>query len=71
MPDETRGQAVKSFVQLRTDWNGSDELADDLKQHVRSRLASYQYPQIVEFVDQLPMTTTGKIKRQQLREQHS
>ena len=71
VPDETRGQAVKSFVQLRPDWNGSDELADDLKQHVRSRLASYQYPQIVEFVDQLPMTTTGKIKRQQLREQHS
>lgn len=69
VPDEIQGQTVKSFVQLRDDWTASEQLANELKHHVRTRLARYQYPQYVEFVSELPMTTTGKIKRQELRKQ--
>ena len=51
----------------RTGSKSSDALADELKNHVRSRLAKYKFPRWVEFVDELPKTPTGKIQRFKLR----
>lgn len=67
IPDEIRGEVVKVFVKLRDGFDPSDELSDEIRQHVRSHLAAYEYPREVEFIDELPMTTTGKVRRQDLR----
>jgi acetyl-CoA synthetase len=67
-PDAERGNIVKAFVVLAPGRAGSAQLAADLQQHVRGRLAPYEYPKEIEFVDSLPMTTTGKIQRRVLRQ---
>lgn len=67
IPDELRGQVVKVFVKLVESREGSDELAEEIRLHVRNRLATYEYPREVAFIDELPMTTTGKVRRQALR----
>ncbi|MEA1931097.1 MAG: AMP-binding protein [Euryarchaeota archaeon] len=66
VPDETRGEAIKAFVQPAGE--GSATLRDDLKTLVREQLAEYEYPREIEFIDSLPTTTTGKIRRQDLQE---
>jgi acetyl-CoA synthetase len=65
-PDPERGAVVRAIVVLR-DREPSDELVRELQEHVRSVTAPYKYPRIVEFADELPKTTSGKIKRAQLR----
>lgn len=67
IPHETRGEIPKAFVRLQEGFDPSDELAAELQTHVKDRLAKYEYPREVEFVDELPQTTTGKIRRQSLR----
>ncbi len=67
VPDPVRGQIVKGFVKLRAGFAPSDALAVDIQQHVKARLAAYAYPRAIEFVDEMPMTTTGKIRRSELR----
>ncbi|MFZ3321208.1 MAG: AMP-binding protein [Usitatibacter sp.] len=67
-PDETRGSVVKAFVQLAPGHTGSDALKDSIREHVKKHLAPYQQPREIEFVAQLPMTTTGKVQRKVLRE---
>lgn len=67
IPDDLRGQVVKVFVTLADGHSPSDALADEIRAHVRARLATYEYPREVEFVDELPMTTTGKVRRSELR----
>src|SRR5262249_49390603 len=67
VPDEMRGQVVKAFVVLAPGGNGSEELAAELQALVRSRLAPYEVPREVEFVAELPLTVTGKIRRGELR----
>ncbi|MGH2849481.1 MAG: acyl-CoA synthetase, partial [Solirubrobacteraceae bacterium] len=67
-PDERRGNVVKAFVVLAAGHEPSDELAEQIKSHVRERLSAYAYPRLVEFVDGLPKTLTGKIRRIELRE---
>lgn len=69
IPDELRGQVVKAFVQLVDGVAGDDALRTSLRDHVRSHLAAYEYPREIEFIAALPMTTTDKIRRAQLREQ--
>jgi len=69
VPDETRGEAIKAFVQL-TSGDGSASLRAELKQHIRTQLAAYEYPREIEFVDSLPTTTTGKIQRRALRDRN-
>jgi acetyl-CoA synthetase len=66
-PDERRGHIVKAFVRLASGVEGSDELAHELQQYVRERLSAYAYPRAIEFVDELPKTLTGKIRRIELR----
>jgi acetyl-CoA synthetase len=67
VPDPLRGEVVKAFIQLREGVQASPELERDIQQHVRTRLAAYEYPRQIEFVTKLPMTTTGKVQRKELR----
>jgi len=66
-PDELRGQIVKAFVVLGPGYAASPELAREIQQSVRTRLSAHEYPREVEFIDELPMTTTGKVRRVDLR----
>jgi len=66
-PDERRGHVVKAFVVLAAGYEGSDELGREIQHFVRDRLSAYAYPRLVEFVDELPKTLTGKIRRVELR----
>ncbi|MGI8429541.1 MAG: acyl-CoA synthetase [Solirubrobacteraceae bacterium] len=67
-PDERRGSVVKAFVVLASGHEPSDELAQEIKAFVREHLSAYAYPRLIEFVDDLPKTLTGKIRRIELRE---
>ena len=67
VPDDTLGQAVKAFVQLKPGHRASDALADELRRHVRTRLGSFQRPREIEWVAELPLTVSGKIRRAELR----
>ncbi|MFO1284934.1 MAG: AMP-binding protein [Burkholderiales bacterium] len=67
-PDEERGNVVKAFIVLASGHAPSSALEDDIRAHVRARLAPYEYPREIEFIDALPMTTTGKVQRRVLRE---
>ncbi len=66
-PDPIRGQVVKATVVLARGWEPSDELVRELQNHVKHTTAPYKYPRVVEFVDELPKTLGGKIKRAQIR----
>jgi acetyl-CoA synthetase len=70
-PDELRGQIVKAFVVLAPGQDPSPELAREIQQSVRRRLSAHEYPREVEFIDELPMTTTGKVRRIDLRARES
>ena len=67
-PDALRGQRIKAFIVLAPGHTGSDALVEDIRHSVRTRLAAHEYPREVEFIDALPMTTTGKVRRIELRE---
>ena len=67
-PDELRGEVIKAFIILADGQTPSDTLAQNIQQSVKQRLAAHEYPREIEFVDSLPMTTTGKIRRIELRE---
>jgi acetyl-CoA synthetase len=67
VPDDTRGQVIRACVVVSTGTSASADLAAQLKDHVRARLAPWQCPRDVVFVDALPMTTTGKVQRRLLR----
>ncbi len=66
-PDELRGQIVTAYIVLAQGYSPSDALAEDIAQHVKAKLAAYEYPRVVRFIDQMPMTMTGKIIRAELR----
>jgi acetyl-CoA synthetase len=67
-PDERRGMIVKAFVVLAAGYEPGDELGKEISAFVREHLSAYAYPRVVEFVDDLPKTLTGKIRRIELRE---
>jgi len=62
---------VKAYVILKDGQTPSDALAEEIQNHVKTRLAAHEYPRAVAFVDELPMTTTGKIQRKVLRERET
>ncbi len=66
-PDPIRGAIVAAYIQLAAGHRPSDTLAGDIAAHVKTRLAAYEFPRVVRFVDDMPMTTTGKIIRANLR----
>jgi len=71
IPDAARGAIVKAFIVLQPGQQPSQQLEDDIRQHVRGRLAPYEYPKEIEFIDALPMTTTGKVQRKELRKREA
>jgi acetyl-CoA synthetase len=68
-PDEERGSVVRAVVVL-ANGSPSDELARELQEHVKRVTAPYKYPRVVEFAEQLPKTSSGKIRRAELRSEH-
>jgi acetyl-CoA synthetase len=69
VPDEVRGEIVKAFILPHSDVHPNPKLAEEIKQFVKTRLAAHEYPRELDFVDELPTTATGKIKRRDLRTQ--
>ncbi len=67
-PDEMRGEIVKAFIILAPGFTASPELASELQEHVKRVTAPYKYPREIEFVESLPKTISGKIRRVELRE---
>lgn len=65
-PDPIRGQVVKATVVLAKGYTPSDELTKELQEHVKHVTAPYKYPRIIEYVDELPKTVSGKIKRKEI-----
>jgi 2-aminobenzoate-CoA ligase len=68
VPCPERGQKVKAFVVLSVDAEASDELVAELQTHAKAQIAPYKYPREIEFVEALPKTATGKLRRSELRE---
>jgi len=66
-PDAERGNIVKAFIVLTAGFAPSKDLEVEIQEHVRGKLAPYEYPKEIEFIDALPMTTTGKVQRRVLR----
>lgn len=66
-PDPVRGQVVKATIVLTKGYTASDALKKEIQEHVKKTTAPYKYPRIVEFVNALPKTTSGKIKRAEIR----
>jgi acetyl-CoA synthetase len=67
-PDEVRTEIVKAFVVPKADVTPGPDVAEDIKRFVKTRLAAHEYPREVEFVEELPMTATGKIMRRELKQ---
>ena len=67
VPHRVRGSVVKAFIRLKPGHRPSDALAGSIRELVKSRVAAHEYPREVEFVDSLPLTTTGKVMRGELR----
>jgi acetyl-CoA synthetase len=70
VPDHIRGEVVKAYITTKQGIPGTDTLAREIQAFVKARLAAYEYPRDVEFIDQMPLTTTGKIRRTELRVLH-
>lgn len=71
VPDEIRGQAIKASIILDKKFAPTDELKRDIQNFVKSITAPYKYPRVIEFVDDLPKTISGKIKRKDIRSSDS
>ncbi|AKG05112.1 acyl--CoA ligase [Salimicrobium jeotgali] len=66
-PDEVRGNVVKAFIVLQSGVDGNEKLVKELQDHVKAETAPYKYPRKIEFIEELPKTTSGKIRRIELR----
>jgi acetyl-CoA synthetase len=67
-PDPLRTEIVKAFVVVKPGVRASDTLAAEIQEFVKQRLSAHEYPREVTFIDEMPMTTTGKVIRRLLRE---
>ncbi len=67
VPDEVRGQIVKATIVLTKGTVGTDELKKEIQEYVKTHTAPYKYPRIVDFVDELPKTISGKVRRVEIR----
>ena len=70
VPDDIRGMVVKATIVLGKEWKdkANEDLVKELQDHVKRTTAPYKYPRVVEFVDELPKTHSGKIRRVEIRE---
>jgi acetyl-CoA synthetase len=69
IPDPVRTEIVKAFVVLNDGFEASNQLREDIQNHVRNRLSAHEYPRQIEFREELPLTTTGKVIRRILRDE--
>ena len=67
MPDPVRGRAVKATIVLSAGFEASPELTKELQTYVKKETAPYKYPRIIDYVDELPKTVNGKIRRVAIR----
>ena len=67
LPDPIRGNVVKATIVLKPGFEGSEELKKELQTYVKKETAPYKYPRVIEFVDSLPKTVNGKIRRTEIR----
>lgn len=67
VPDTIRGEVIKACIVLRGGNVPSDDLAEEIQRFVKTRLAAHEYPRQIEFLEQLPLTATGKVMRKELR----
>jgi acetyl-CoA synthetase len=67
-PDALRGEIIKAFIVLADGHRGDDTLVRAIQDQVKTRLAAHEYPREIEFIDELPLTTTGKVRRSELRQ---
>ncbi len=70
-PDEERGNIVKAYVVLTADYEPSEELVEEIQDHTKDVTAPYKYPREIEFIDALPKTASGKIRRVELRQRET
>ena len=68
-PDPVRGQVVKASIVLTKGTERTEELKKEIQNYVKERTAPYKYPRVVEFLDELPKTISGKIRRVELRQE--
>ena len=68
-PDPVRTEIVKAFIVLKSGHAPSDALAADIQSFVKTQLSAHEYPREIAFIEQMPMTTTGKVIRRLLRQQ--
>ncbi len=68
VPDPERTEIIKACIVLNDGYRGDDTLIAELQEHVRRKVAAHEYPRLIEFMDALPMTTTGKVIRKALRD---
>ena len=73
VPDEIRGQVVKATIVLSADYKdkAGEALIAEIQDHVKRTTAPYKYPRIIEFVDELPKTISGKIRRVEIRQKNN
>ncbi len=69
VPDPLRTESVKAFIVLTPEHTAGEGLENEIRAYVKTQLARHEYPRMIEFVDSLPMTATGKIRRRELRDQ--
>ena len=67
VPDDVRGQVVKATIILNRGYEASEELKKTLQSHTKNNTAPYKYPRVIEFVSELPKTSSGKIKRSEIK----
>jgi len=68
VPDEERGSLVKAYVVLTSDYEPGEELITEIQDYCKSKTAPYKYPRQIEFIEELPKTASGKIRRVELRQ---
>jgi acyl-coenzyme A synthetase/AMP-(fatty) acid ligase len=66
-PDEDRGSVVKAFIVVGPEYEPTNELAKEIQDYCKEQTAPYKYPRQIEFIEELPKTTSGKIRRVELR----
>jgi acetyl-CoA synthetase len=66
-PDKKRGEIVKAFVKLKVGYPSSDKIKKDIQDFVKDKLSKHEYPRELEFIEELPKTADGKIKRKDLK----
>jgi acyl-coenzyme A synthetase/AMP-(fatty) acid ligase len=69
LPDEDRGSVVKAYIVVGEDYEPSEDLAQEIQDYCKESTAPYKYPRSIEFIDDLPKTTSGKIRRVELRQE--